>query len=289
MAEEERPERFRRPEAAPGTAFATERAVAGAEPAGKRLATELYLYGIIGPVAADWEPGTGVGDPPGDVFLIRYGNIAAVVSDVESGRLESEDPGALRQDMQAHYEVQGRVLPFAPLLPVRFGVALPNRDTARRMLAEHYEEFVDQLERLRGKVEVELRIRYREEPVIEELTREEPSLLPSRRWGHGSDRMTYAQRIELGESVMRALRTKKLQESHRVLAQLSPLVEIEKIQDGPEDELTMLEAAFLLDHRMLGAFEEEVEKLRERESDRVEVVCVGPLPAYSFVDQTVAV
>src|SRR5438045_1909885 len=94
-----------------------------------------YLYGIIRRPAPDSgfssrDLDAGVGDPPASVYLLRYRELAAVLSEVAPDEIgEAAGVRALRRDMAAHADLLNRALERVPaLLPVRFGIVLPHED-----------------------------------------------------------------------------------------------------------------------------------------------------------------
>lgn len=116
-----------------------------------------YVYGIVPEdveLAAD---AGGVGDPPGRVRLIRHGEIAALVSDIE-------EAGALQRsrDLQAHRDLLDATAAEVPVLPVRFGSVLKDDSAVvDELLAPHHDEFADALSELDGQAEYVIEARGR--------------------------------------------------------------------------------------------------------------------------------
>src|SRR4051794_1749904 len=82
-----------------------------------------YLYGILRwpvPQGGAGLTGSGIGDPPRPVRLVRAGPVAAVVSDVWAEEISEPSVTSLRRDMKAHTAVLNRVAADLTVLPARF-------------------------------------------------------------------------------------------------------------------------------------------------------------------------
>ena len=91
----------------------------------------VYVYGILrGDI--ELEPGgTGVGDPPGEIRVVRHGGLAALVSDVDLDR-----PLGRPEDLMTHEELLDSSAAEVPVLPLRFGsVAASDEVVAAELLA----------------------------------------------------------------------------------------------------------------------------------------------------------
>ncbi len=81
--------------------------------------TGLYVYGIL-PGDIELTSGiSGVGDPPSEVRVVRAGDLAALVSEVDMSR-----PLGSPADLAAHKEILDASVADAPVLPMRFGAVL---------------------------------------------------------------------------------------------------------------------------------------------------------------------
>lgn len=123
-----------------------------------------YVYGIV-PEDVELDPGArGAGDPPGRIRLVRYGEIAALVSDIEAGQ-PPRRPG----DLRAHRDLLDATAAEVPVLPVPFGRVLADRDALiGQLLGPHHDEFASALQELDGHVEYVIEARY-DAPEDEEM------------------------------------------------------------------------------------------------------------------------
>ena len=124
-------------------------APAGPEQARKRAQRGCYVYGIV---PADVEPAAdvrGVGDPPGLIQLIRHGDLAALVSEVDlTGRLGTP------ADLRAHARILDATAVEVPVLPLRFGTVMATKDAvAADLLVVYQEAFAAALADVEGRAQ----------------------------------------------------------------------------------------------------------------------------------------
>jgi hypothetical protein len=110
-----------------------------------------YLYAIT-PAAADREYGN-IGIDGGLVCLISDARVAAVVSNFSNEKIHLE-----RRHIVAHHAVLERLMEEETPLPIAFGVIAEDAKVVKRILSLNRESFAEQLRRVHGKVEMELRV-----------------------------------------------------------------------------------------------------------------------------------
>jgi hypothetical protein len=237
----------------------------------------LYLYGIT-PHPAAIPPSAGVAGAP--VRRVAHRDLAAVVADVAEEALAGPSARQLRRDLAAHADLLARLAEQTTVLPVRFGVALPDEDMlVRELLEPQYDALAADLRRLGGAAEVRLKATYDEQAVLAEVLDERPDL---RRSAGGVRAATLNGRIALGEQVAQAVGAKKERDAQEILGRLAPLareVTAEEVGDG----LTAVRASLLVDRDRFDEFDAAVGQLQAEAGRRLRLACVGPLPPYSFV------
>lgn len=104
----------------------------------------------------------GIGDKP--LRSIPFGNLQAIVSDVES------KPHANRDNLLRHAAVLDQLLKFGQMLPARFGL-LPDseNDVLENFLKPNSQEFEELLKKLHGKREVDLKIYWDNNAVLQNI------------------------------------------------------------------------------------------------------------------------
>ena len=116
------------------------------------VARGRYLYAIVdGPVNPD--PMDFGGIDGGQVYALGDGRIAAVVSDLPDRKIRPE-----RRKLAAHHEVMRRLMAERTVLPMAFGLIADGPESVQRILRLNHEAFEEQLDRLRRKVEMGLRV-----------------------------------------------------------------------------------------------------------------------------------
>jgi hypothetical protein len=236
-----------------------------------------YIYGIIAESQVRRFGFPGVEDA--EVYAINHDGIAAIVSDTQ---LRGIDP--TRKNIHTHTVVQDELLKEYTLLPMGFGMIAASEDEVRRLLKENCEGLADELNRLDGKVEVEVKVFWDQEAVIKELQGENQELTKLQSKIGAALSCDEAQRllIEAGKLVERIVTDWKVRYAEQVCAilgqlaldtQLNKLIGIHNI----------LNASFLIEKSRECVFKEETYKLDSKFQGKVNFKYVGPLPPYNFI------
>ncbi|MFF7726626.1 GvpL/GvpF family gas vesicle protein [Streptomyces sp. NPDC008001] len=235
-----------------------------------------YVYGIARPGDTRLpEDLTGIGDPPLPVRLITHDDLAAVVSDCPE-RLRPK-----RRDLLAHQNVVSEVGRHVPVLPMRFGSLSDSDDRVRGVLDEHADRYREQLTKLDGRFEYNVKAVHREDAVLHLVLAEDAGLrslaAANRAEGGGS----YEQRLRFGELVAQKVREREGRDAALVRETLAPLAEQERT--GPENSGCFLNASYLVGESAAQKLVQEVRRL-EKAHPQLELTVHGPLPPYSFVE-----
>jgi Gas vesicle synthesis protein GvpL/GvpF len=220
----------------------------------------FHLYGIVEPHAPCSRNGLD-GQP---LIRVGCGDVAAIASD----HAESLDAGPLEGMLWEHEEVLEALLEAGPVLPARFGVRFADREALRVEVQSRSAEFAKALARVRGRVEVSVRLLAREdapEPTDEHVDRAA---------GPGARYLLE----RLGE------RREAARKLESVRTRLAPLAIAERSRLLPRPG-TPASAAFLVERSDLERFRREAQEL-ERELQDVALVCTGPWPPYNFADES---
>jgi hypothetical protein len=247
-----------------------------------RKSAAKYVYGVVRAGGGPWPKLEGMNGEP--VSPVSIEGLAALTSDVPDGFLE-----AGREELLTHSRVLEQALEQGTVLPMRFGVVMPNERSVREeLLAPHGEELEAQLSDMDGKVEVNLKVLHDEETILREVLDEVPEAAELRRSIQGKpEDATYYERIRLGELIAAALDDKREQTGPAIVARLSPHAVAVQVAD-PAHERMALNASFLVERNALERFDRAVEELAEEQGGRIRVKYTGPLPPHSFVELEVA-
>lgn len=237
--------------------------------------SERRVFDDIAPIAAN-----------GPVHTLPHNGLAVVVSDSPENDYEST-----RANMLAHERVQERLLKDFTLLPVRFGtVARPPSpaEQMQRLLEKRFHEFDRLLTDMHGKVELGLKVLWRDEKAIfEELMVENAGIAKLHQSIAGRlPQSTYFERIRIGEMVKNALERKRSNEAHDVLTPFRRIA-CSTVENQIIVDRMIVNAAFLVDTSQEARFDQAVAKLDEESGSRVVIKYIGPVPFYDFVNVTV--
>jgi hypothetical protein len=239
----------------------------------------VYVYGIL-PGDIEIEPGaTGVGDPPGEVRLVRHGDLAALVSDVDLDK-----PLGRPDDLFAHEELLDATAAEVPVLPLRFGALVSSDDAvADELLQAHHDEFATALSQLEGRAEYVVRGRYDEQVVLREVLEGNPQAARLAEQIRGADPdATRDLRIQLGEILNTEVAAKREKDTRAVGDAVAGLVEASVVRT-PSNELDAVYTAFLVTTDAADELVAAVARLARDWGDRVDLNLIGPLAAYDFV------
>jgi hypothetical protein len=239
----------------------------------------VYVYGIV-PGDVKLNSGVhGVGDPPGEIRLVRSGDLAALVSEVDITK-----PLGTPEDLQAHQEILDGTVADAPVLPSRFGAVLASEDAvAEELLDANHDEFAAALRQLEGHAEYIVRGRYAEQAILDEVLSENSRAARLRDRIRGADPdATRELRIQLGEIVNNTVADKRQADTRLLLAAMKDHCTASVVRTAT-NELDAVYVAFLIETGQAGELERVVQDLSDRWRERVELQVRGPMAAYDFV------
>jgi len=240
---------------------------------------DAYVYGVIEAGAAGWRPpGEGVDDQP--VELVEHDGLAALVSDAPRVPVKAN-----RRNLMAHSRVLQSVIGERCVLPMRFGVVMPDRAAVEEELLAHNGEWLaSQLSVFETYVELDVRALCPEEQLLRAVVRERPQLAELRESLRGRPGpATYYERIRLGELVAGAVAEKREQIAGWVAGKLGRLAAATKLGE-PLHEQMLANVAFLVDRERIPEFDAAVDTLDRELGDDVRLRYMGPLPPHNFVD-----
>jgi hypothetical protein len=244
-----------------------------------RQKTATYVYGIV-PGDVKLNSGVqGVGDPPGEIQLVRAGDLAALVSEVDI-----TNPLGTPEDLQAHEEILDSVVTESPVLPLRFGAVLTNEGAvAKELLEANHDEFAAALRQIEGCAEYVVRGRYQESAILGEILSENSAAVRLRDQIAGKDPdATRDARIQLGEIINNAIADKRQADTSLMLSGVKDHCVASVIRTAT-NELDAVYAAFLVEADKVGELERVAQDLSDRWSGRVELSIIGPMAPYDFV------
>ena len=222
---------------------------------------------------------SGVGDPPGQVRIVRSDGLAALVSDVDVSR-----PLGSPQDLTTHEQIVDASAAAVPVLPARFGAVMGSEEEiAEELLGANHDEFEDALKELDGRAQYVVRGRYIENVILQEVLSENRQAARLADKLRGADpAATRDARIKLGEILNEAVAAKRHRDTHALGRAMEGHCVASVVRE-PTHELDALHVAFLVETDEESEMEQVVEDLAHDWEGRVEVRLLGPMAAYDFV------
>jgi hypothetical protein len=241
-----------------------------------------YVYGILPGDVELSEDVTGVGDPPTPVRVVRSGDLAALVSEVDpAGPLGSPE------DLVAHQEMLDASAAEVPVLPLRFGAVLASEEAvATELLDAHHDDFTAALDELDGRAQYVVKGRYAEPAILEEILSEDPEAERLRQKIRGRDPdATRDTRIRLGEIINNAISAKREADTQVLGDALAGHCAATVVRE-PSHERDAVHVALLVDADQEKEMEKAIDGLAQRWAGRVDMRLLGPMAAYDFVGAT---
>jgi hypothetical protein len=136
------------------------------------------------------------------VYAIDQGGLRAIVSDTLSPRVRPE-----RRNITAHQAVLRYLMEQETVLPMRFGVIARNAEAVRKLLETNHKDIRQHFERLKGRVEMGLRVSWDTSNIYEYFVATHPVLREERDevWSK-SNNVQRDRKVELGR-LYESLRT----------------------------------------------------------------------------------
>jgi hypothetical protein len=237
-----------------------------------------YVYGVVRADGRSRPRAKGIGEK--QIKIVDADGLGALTSDVPPGDLE-----AGREELMAHSRVLERAIEQGAVLPMQFGVVLPDESAVREQLLDpHRGELEAQLEEMEDKFEVNLKAIYDERALLTEVIDEQPEVAKLRGAMQGQpEEATHFERIRLGELVAGAVDEKRDRDADEILRRLANLAVAVEVGE-PVHERMALNASFLIDRSSQKEFDAEVDRIAEEQGGRLRFKYTGPLAPHSFVE-----
>ena len=239
-----------------------------------------YLYAFThdlteGPLA-DLE-----GLPGARVAVIAHGNIAAVVSPCPPGKVRPE-----RRRVAGHHHVLKHLQDKLDkaVLPAGFGMVADSEEDLRTLLQQHASAIAEGLIRVKGKVEMTVKLRWGPDNVAQAILSRDPELRQLRDQLYGDGQTpSRDQSVELGRLFHRALERHRDHYADRLRGALTPLLS-ELVEEELRDERDLVHWACLIENRHRAGFETAIDQLAAELEDDLVLELTGPWPPHHFVD-----
>jgi hypothetical protein len=214
---------------------------------------------------------------------VAHGELVAAVRDA--------DPEGTRAAslVREHWSVLERISAEATVLPVRFGTAMAGDEAVvDELLAPAHDDLLARLQELDGRLQLTVRGRYHEDALLRGVVAGSPAVARLRERVQAMPAEAgYFERIRLGELVAGEVERARERDTAAVLERLQPLA-VAAIPEAPTEPDMAVNAAFLVERSEVDRFRAAVERLGQELRERMDLSCLGPLPAYSFAGSEAA-
>lgn len=239
----------------------------------------LYIYCIIRSSKAVSFGNIGIGGAGNEVKTVGYDDMHAVVSKAPLTKYD-----ASRENMMAHELVIETVMRDYAVLPLRFATVMNDESDVKKLLEVKYEKFVEELERVDGKVELGVKAIAKKDVVFEEILMKNDDICALKEKIQGlPHEKTYYDRLAIGRMVESALEDEKKKYRKIILEALEPVALEMKENNGFGDRM-IVNASFFVDKEKEGHFDDCINELGEQYGDKIIFKYVGGIPPYNFVN-----
>lgn len=236
-----------------------------------------YIYCIVRAAGSRSFGKIGIGAPSSNVYTTTFKNLGVVVSDTPFIRYEPNEENAL-----AHERVVEKVMEHQTVLPARFGTIFKDEKNVRNMLVRLYSQFLSELRRLDGKVEVGLKVFWEPQDAIREVEKNPAIHNLEQAITSQSRGLAYLMRKKLDENIRTELNRKADAYSDLIFRTLRKQAIAAKLLK-PIGHM-ILNGAFLIHKGRMQDFGDEVKKLQgQLQAKALGFHLSGPWPPYNFV------
>jgi len=242
----------------------------------------LYVYGFVRSAgAADLgDKGLGHEGRPARVYSVVAGKVAAVVSVYGSSRRVLP----LRRNLEPHHRVVAEGASTTTIVPVAFGHVVRGTKELKAFLRLNTAAITAELDRLDGKVEMGVRVRWDVQNIFKYIVEGDPALTASRDrvFGAGT-RALPAEKLELGRMFEERLQSARTSLTERVVESLEKEA-VGSRANPPTTEETVADLAFLVDRGMQQRFQDAVGEVAALWPPEYVFQCTGPWAPFNFVE-----
>lgn len=238
----------------------------------------VHVYGVVRAGTTLPEGLTGRGDQP--VRVVADDDLGVLVSDI------AEDARVVRADLIAHAHLLEAVAADSTVIPVQFGVIMPDDDTVRReFMGNERGRLLRLLDAFDGYVQLTVRATYDEETALREVVRRDDQVARLRE-SAAARPDDHELQVRLGEAVASALPALNEEAAALVVGALQPHAYAVSLNE-PRGVYEVANVSLLVARTARSAMDAAVADLDRQLAGRMTLRYVGPQPPYSFLDHVV--
>ncbi|MEU4452533.1 GvpL/GvpF family gas vesicle protein [Nocardioides sp. NPDC023903] len=205
--------------------------------------------------------------------------LRVLVSDVDA------DSRVLREDLMAHAHTLEAMAALGTVLPMQFGVEMPDDDTVRHELIESRgDEIRPLLERFGGLLQLTVAVDLIEQEALKEVLRRDPDLVALRdHVQRAAPQDRHSAEVRLGEAIAAALEALRAEVGDGVVDRIAPTARAVSLGEL-RGALQAAEVFLLVERDRQSELDATVTTLREDLAPLASLRYVGPQPPYAFLD-----
>lgn len=221
----------------------------------------------------------GIGDRSDEVYTVHHRNLAMVVS---NSPITAYPP--IKKYAFTHEKVIAEVMKTHTVIPMSFGVIFNNDKEIRLLLNNNYPELEKTLQKLTNKIELGLKVFLKKECFADEIEQGNPDITRLKNEINSLPvAETYHKKIQLGTLVQAVVEDKRLHYAREIHERLGEFAAEAKLNNTVGERM-LLNSAFLVERDREQEFDEKVNEVFLKHSDRLEFKYSGPWPPYNFVN-----
>lgn len=244
-----------------------------------------YIYGIIGASQRQELGPLGIGGRGDMVYTLPYQNVAAIISKAPIVKYP-----VTRENMLAHSRILEKAAEETTVLPVRYSTVAANEEMIiEKLLKTRYQEFIDLLKAMAGKIELGVRARWVDlNATFAELVEENKNIkaLKAASLNEKNEQRRYANNIKIGELVQQALAEKKKREARALIDTLRPL-SLDYREREIYGDMNIINAAFLIVREKVPDFDQKINELEKMYQGSKQLKYTTTAVPYNFVELVV--
>ncbi|MFJ2757507.1 GvpL/GvpF family gas vesicle protein [Nocardioides sp. NPDC087217] len=237
----------------------------------------VHIYGVTDTSVTIPADRTGRSKRP--LRQIDGDGLRVLVSDVDA------DSRVLREDLLAHAHTLEAVAALGAVLPMQFGVEMPDDDTVRHELIESRgDEIRPLLERFDGLLQLTVSVDLIEPEALREVLRRDQDLVALRdHVQRASPQERHSAEVRLGEAIAAALDALRAGVGDGVVDRLAPTARAVSLGEV-RGALQAAEVFLLVERDRQSEVDATVTTLREDLAPLASLRYVGPQPPYAFLE-----
>lgn len=244
----------------------------------------IYLFGLVDAEnAADLEHHLVLADGDGAPRLSAIATRLFVICEDHDG----SEVLPRRRAMLRHARVLEHAMHAGTVLPMQFGMLAASEEVVADRVALKAREVAAAIARLRGRVELGVRITGDEDASLAATLEASPALRDMRNRLSNARRAGHFEIAEFGRALGEATARRRADEQRLATARLAPFADTSVLK-APESDTQVLRAEFLVDRAATAQFSEVVEAFcgasRFSADTPLKAQIIGPGPAYNFLN-----